>query len=146
MKSLGAIALAAVLGLNGCVMWRNKTLTHSGNDLVLNRSYKVFGLLLGPHTVEWGSGDAWEKTTIQLHGTRDYYTESEFEIVDWDGKPISYLQAKTGTITFDRRSHTVVIAIYIDRIATLRRIANHTRIPLRRLQDWQGNFIWEARD
>ena len=113
MKSLGAIALAAVLGLNGCVMWRSTTLTHSGNDLVLNRSYKVFGLLLGPHTVEWGSGDAWEKTTIQLHGIKDHYTETEFDILDWNGKPDPLMQDKTGTVTLDRKSHTAVIAIYV---------------------------------
>lgn len=29
-----------------------------------------------------------------------------------------------------------VVVLYLDRIATLRRIAAHTRVPLRRLQDW----------
>ena len=31
-----------------------------------------------------------------------------------------------------------VIVLYLDRIATLGRIARHTRVPLRRLQDWRG--------
>src|SRR5436190_8253210 len=114
MKPLAAIAVATV-GLSSCLSWHSTDLTHNGSRPTRTRSLKGFGLFLNIHTgFEWLSGNALEKTTIQLHGTRDYYTESEFEIVDWDGKPISYLQAKTGTITFDRRSHTVVIAIYID--------------------------------
>jgi hypothetical protein len=31
-----------------------------------------------------------------------------------------------------------VVVLYLDRIATLRRIAAHTRVPLRRLQDWSA--------
>ena len=115
MKPLGAIAAATVLGLSGCVLWHSTDLTHTGSNPTLTRSVKGFGLYLNIHNgFEWLSGDALEKTTIQLHGTKDHYTESEFDIVDWDGKPIPYLQAKTGTVTFDRKAHTVVIAIYID--------------------------------
>ena len=115
MKSLGAIAVLTVLGLGGCVSWRSTDLTPSGSSSALTRSVKGFGLFLNIHTgFEWLSGDACEKTTIQLHGTKDHYTETEFDIVDWDGKPIPYLQAKTGTVTLDQMAHTVVIAIYID--------------------------------
>jgi hypothetical protein len=114
MKPLGAIAVATVLGFSSCVPWHSTDLTHNGNNATLTRSLKGFGLFLNIHTgLEWLSGDAFEKITIQLHGTKERYTDSEFQIVDWDGKPISYLQAKTGTVTFDRNSHTVVIAIYI---------------------------------
>ena len=115
MKPLGAIALATVLGLGGCVPWHSTDLTHIGSNSALTRSVKVFGLIFSPHTgFEWSSGDAIEKDTLQFYGTKDHYTETEFDIVDWDGKPISYLQTKTGTVTFDRKAHTVFVAIYID--------------------------------
>jgi hypothetical protein len=115
MKPLGAIAVATLLGLSSCVLWHSTDLTHNGSNPTLTRSLKGSGLFLNIHTgFEWLTGDALEKTTIQFHGAKDHYTESEFEIVDWDGKPISYLQAKTGTVTFDRKSHTVLIAIHID--------------------------------
>jgi hypothetical protein len=116
MKPSGAIAIAITLCLSSCAWWHSTDLTQTGSgNPTLTRSVKGFGLWLNIHTgFEWLSGDALEKSSIRLHGARDHYTESEFDIVDWDGNPVSHNQDKKGTVTFDRKSHTVVIAIYIN--------------------------------
>ncbi len=114
MRAHHFIALLLICLTTGCASWRSTELTPIGSDSTLTRSVKGFGLFLNIHTgFEWLSGDAYEKTAILLRGTKDHYTETEFDIVDWDGKPISY-QAKTGTVTLDRETHSVVIAIYIN--------------------------------
>ena len=116
MKPLGSIALATVLGLGGCVAWKSTDLTHIGSNSTLTRSVKVFGLILDPHNgFQWGSGDIIDGDAIQFYSTKDHYTEAEFDIVDpWDGKLISDMKAKTGTVNFDRKAHTVFVAIYIN--------------------------------
>jgi len=107
------IAIVALLGLNGCVSWHRTDLTSSGTDQTLTYTQHGFGLFPRICGFFWASGDALEKSTIQLNGVKDHYTESEFTIVDWDGKPIEHLRGKTGTVTFDRKSHVVVIKIYL---------------------------------
>ncbi|MDB6028077.1 MAG: hypothetical protein JWM68_4300, partial [Verrucomicrobiales bacterium] len=79
------------------------------------RNYKAYGLWLNIHNgLEWTSGDILEQDAIQLHGTKECYTASEFDILDAYGKPFKYSHPKTGTITLDRKKHKAIVAVYVD--------------------------------
>ena len=95
-------------------MWHRTDLKPSETNQTLTYSEHGFGLFPGICGFFWASGDVIEEDAIRLNGIKDYYTDSDFEIVDRDGKPIKYLGEKKGTVSFERKRHIVVIKIYID--------------------------------
>ena len=107
VASLFAVAL---LGLNGCVIWHSRTLTTIHDDTYLEFTTTGAGLLPGMCGFYFG------KTTetsgiIVLHGTKEKYTETDFEILNADGTRRGKSEQTTGTITIERRKKIVHIDV-----------------------------------
>lgn len=111
MKPLGLLLLIFSPLMTGCVIWHPNTLASAEDPQTLTLRTSGAGLL--PGICGFYTGKATETDAqIKLHGIKDHYSASDFEILGSSGDPWSGIDDKS-FIALDRNSKTVRIKVYI---------------------------------
>src|SRR5438874_2070335 len=112
MKRFGLLLVICSPLLSGCVFWHTNTLASDDDPQRLTLRTSGAGLL--PGICGFYTGRATQTdAVIMLHGVKDRYSPSEFEILGSSGQLWYRTEDKQGYIAVDRKSKTVGIKVYI---------------------------------
>ena len=113
MTTIRLLTTIVVLSLTGCVLWKDAKMAADADSQTLTFSNNAAGLLPGMCGFQWGKGSQ-ERGAIYLSGDKEKYTESDFFIVQFHTKPVTFYKNVKGTIRVDRKEQVVFIDVSID--------------------------------